>query len=72
MSLSYASLAERVMAIDTAVAVRAFELSSLSQARLPLFDALIAACASLNNAILVHKDSHFSSIPTDLLQRIAL
>ena len=71
-SLSYASLAERVMPVDTAAAVRAFELSSLSRERIPLTDALIAACASIGNAALVHRDAHFRAIPTDLLQRVDL
>jgi hypothetical protein len=71
-SLAYASLAERVMPIDTATAVRAFELSSLSRERVPLTDALIAACASVGGAALVHRDAHFHTIPDDVLQRIDL
>ena len=71
-SLAYAELAERVVPVDTAVAVRAFELSSLSRERIPLADALIAACASLSGATLVHRDAHFSAIPEDLLQRVDL
>ena len=71
-SLSYASLAERVVPVDTAVAVRAFELTSLSRPRLPLVDALIAACACLSGATLVHRDTHFRAIPQDLLTRIDL
>lgn len=71
-SLSYASLAERVVPVDMAAAVRAFELSSLSRERIPLTDALIAACAMVGNATLVHRDAHFRAIPTDLLQRMDL
>ena len=71
-SLAYAALAERVVPVDTAVAVRAFELSSLSRERIPLADALIAACASLSGATLVHRDAHFRAIPEDLLQRVDL
>jgi predicted nucleic acid-binding protein len=72
ISLSYASLAERVVALDTAAAVRAFEMSALSSERVPLVDALIAACASINNATLVQRDAHFSTIPEDLLRRMDL
>lgn len=72
VGLSYSSLAERVLPVDTAVAVRAFELSSLSLKRVPLIDALIAACACVNEATLVHCDAHFRAIPEDLLQRIDL
>lgn len=71
-SLSYASLAEGVIPVDTAAAMRAFELSSLSRERIPLADALIAACASLNSATLVHRDAHFRAIPADLLRRVDL
>ena len=71
-SLSYASLAEQVIPVDTAVAVRAFELSSVARQRLPLVDALIAACASVADATLVHRDAHFRAIPADLLARMDL
>jgi len=71
-SLSYASLAEEVIPIDTAVAVRAFELSSVAGQRLPLVDALIAACASVADATLVNRDAHFRAIPADLLTRMDL
>jgi predicted nucleic acid-binding protein len=71
-SLSYASLADRVLPVDTAAAVRAFELSSLSRERIPLTDALIAACASIGSAALVHRDAHFRTIPTNLLQGVDL
>jgi predicted nucleic acid-binding protein len=72
VSLSYASLAEHVVAIDTAIAVRAFEMSSLSSERIPLVDALIAACASISDATLVHRDAHFRAIPDDLLKSLDL
>ena len=36
--LAYASLADLVTPVDTAAAVRAFELSSLSRKRIPLVD----------------------------------
>jgi predicted nucleic acid-binding protein len=71
-SLAYASLADKVIPVDTAAAVRAYELSSLSRKRIPLIDALIAACASLSDAVLVHRDAHFGVIPGDLLQRVDL
>jgi predicted nucleic acid-binding protein len=69
-ALSYARLAERVMPIDTASAIRAFELGVASRARIPLVDALIAACASIGNATLVHRDDHFLAIPAELLQQV--
>ena len=41
-----------------------------SRARIPLVDALIAACASICDATLVHRDDHFLTIPEDLLQQV--
>lgn len=67
-SLSYASLAEEVVPVDTAAAVRAFDLSLLGSGRLPLVDSVIAACASLNEATLIHRDAHFRALPQSLLR----
>lgn len=69
-ALSYATLCERVVPLDTAVSVRAFELGVASRARIPLVDALIAACASICDATLVHRDDHFLAIPADLMQQV--
>ena len=71
-SLAYASLVDRVIPVDTAAAVWAFELSSVSRQCIPQIDAIIAACASLSDAVLVHRDALFGAIPADLLQRIDL
>jgi len=68
IALSYAALAEEVAAIDTAVAVRAFELSTLARERIPLVDAVIAACASLAEATLIHRDAHFRALPESLVR----
>jgi predicted nucleic acid-binding protein len=69
-ALSYATLSERVVPGDTAVSARAFELGVASRTRLPLVDALIAACASIFDATLVHRDDHFLAIPPDLLSQV--
>jgi predicted nucleic acid-binding protein len=69
ISLEYAALATGVVAVDTAIAVRAFEIGSLCSARLPLADALIASAAASLDAVLVHRDSHFGSIPAELLSQ---
>jgi len=71
-SLAYASLAALIVPVDTAAAVRAFELSSQSRERIPLVDSLIAACASLAEAALVHRDDHFKAIPAALVKRVDL
>jgi len=69
-ALSYATLCERVVPVDSAVSLRAFEFGAASRARIPLVDALIAACASICEATLVHRDDHFLAIPTDLLPQM--
>ena len=68
-TLEYAGLADKIVTIDTAIATRALELGSTSTARLPLADALIAACASIQEATLVHRDAHFDAIPDSLLKK---
>jgi predicted nucleic acid-binding protein len=67
-ALEYAGLST-VTSIDTATSVRAFELGSACETRLPLVDALIAAGALLSKAILVHRDPHFNGIPEGLIMR---
>jgi predicted nucleic acid-binding protein len=69
ITLEYASLASRVVQVDTAIAIRAFELGSACTARLPLADALIAACSSIHEAVLVHRDPHFDHVPDSLLAK---
>jgi predicted nucleic acid-binding protein len=68
-ALEYAGLADMVVPVDTAIAIRAFELGSACTTRLPLADALIAACAGVHEAILVHRDPHFEGIPDGLLEK---
>lgn len=63
-ALAYADLADRVLSVDTATAIRAFELSTTASARIPLADSLIAAAAQISDAILIHRDAHFSAIPS--------
>jgi predicted nucleic acid-binding protein len=63
------ALATEVVGIDDAVAVRACELRAETPSRLPLTDALIAACASLRGARLVHRDPHFEAVPGHLLEQ---
>jgi predicted nucleic acid-binding protein len=67
VALEYAGLATSVLSIDTAVSIRAFELGSENKTRLPLVDALIAACAGLIGATLVHRDAHFEGLPPSLV-----
>ena len=66
-ALQYAGMVERVVAVDTAVAARAFEIGVTASGRIPLADALIAACASTLEATLVRRDPHFESVAPGLL-----
>ncbi len=67
-ALEYTGLCDKVINIDTAAAVRAYEIAAECETRLPLIDALIASCASTTETILVHKDPHFDAIPEGLMQ----
>ncbi len=72
VALEYAGLATEVIGVDMALALRAFEIGNVSTERLPLVDAIIASAALLNNAVLVHRDRHFSLLSTDLLPQLFL
>jgi predicted nucleic acid-binding protein len=63
-ALAYLDLVDRVVTVDAAVAIRAFELAATADARVPLIDALIAAAAQTVSATLLHRDRHFSAIPS--------
>lgn len=63
-ALAYLDLIDRVVAVDAAVAIRAFELAATAEARVPLVNALIAAAAQTVSATLIHRDGHFFAIPS--------
>ncbi len=67
VALEYAGMATQVVQIDAAVSIRAYELGSICETRLPLVDALIAACAVCSETVLIHKDAHFNTIPSELM-----
>jgi predicted nucleic acid-binding protein len=64
----YGRMFAAVVPIDEAIAKAAFQLGLHASSRIPLADALIAASAASLKAVLVHRDPHFQSLPTDLLQ----
>lgn len=68
----YTEVVSRPLPITVAVARRAIELRNASGSRLPLVDALIAASAAVEDAVLVHRDPHFGGIPTDRLRQLPL
>ena len=58
--------------VDRSTAEAAWQLREAGPDRLPLVNALIAATARLAGAVLVHKDTHISRIPSGLVQQVAL
>ncbi len=58
--------------VDRSVAELACHIRSAMSERLPLVDSLIAATARAVGAVLVHKDSHMSRIPPELVKQLAL
>jgi predicted nucleic acid-binding protein len=68
----YESLFDVPVPVDNAVAKLAFELKRDTPERLPAIDALIAACAKLHGAVLVHRDPHMARIPAHLLKQEVL
>jgi predicted nucleic acid-binding protein len=68
----YRRLFDGIISIDEHVAMKAFALAVQSPKRIPLIDSLIAAAACLQEATLVHRDSHFESIPRSILKSESL
>lgn len=69
---AYAGELVHLVAVDECVARRAVEIRDAVVGRLPVMDALIAACAAVRGAILVHRDSHFDAIPGSVLPTLRL
>ena len=63
------SLFEQIIPIDLAICTRAIELRQAATDRLPTIDSLIAATAAANDAVLVHRDPHFKSVPSQWLKQ---
>ena len=68
----YDELLADALPVTREVARAAFDLREQLTARIPNADALIAATAQLATATLVHRDPHFSTIPTKLVKQIVL
>jgi predicted nucleic acid-binding protein len=65
----YLPLFERIVSVDLPLCLKAVELRRAATARLPTIDSLIAAAAVEYDAVLVHRDPHFTSIPSHLLKQ---
>lgn len=68
----YEALFDVAIPVDAAVAKTAFELKRDTPERLPAIDSLIAACAKIHDAVLVHRDPHLAHIPAHLLRQEVL
>lgn len=66
---AYHPLFDRIVPVDEKLALRAVALKRAAIGRLPGFDALIAASASLHESTLIHRDAHFQTIPADWLKQ---
>jgi predicted nucleic acid-binding protein len=62
-------LFERIISVDFTLCLKAIELRRAPTSRLPTIDSLIAATAAQHDAVLVHRDPHFVSIPKHLLKQ---
>jgi predicted nucleic acid-binding protein len=65
----YQLLCSEVAPVDAAVALAALAIGCRTPRRLPLVDALIAACAQAREALLVHRDEHMRAIPAELVHQ---
>jgi predicted nucleic acid-binding protein len=63
---------DETVSVDASVAWESDRLQRSTPTRLPLPDALIAACAAASKAVLVHRDAHMRAIPSDQLQQFDL
>jgi predicted nucleic acid-binding protein len=65
----YLPLFERVVSVDLSLSLKAIELRRAATSRRPTIDSLIAAAAAKHDAVLVHRDPYFKSIPGYLLAK---
>jgi hypothetical protein len=68
----YRALMSEVVNVDDLVRNEAVRLRIQASSRVASMDVLIAATASSRNAILVHRDPHFTAIPAGLLKQDVL
>ena len=58
--------------VDRRTADSAMLLRESADSRLPLVDAVIAGCAHVHSAVLVHRDPHLAAIPRELVTQVVL
>jgi predicted nucleic acid-binding protein len=62
-------LFEGIVTVDMSICKKAIQIRRAASARVPTIDSLIAATAAINDAVLVHRDPHFGSIPGEVLKQ---
>ena len=62
----------KVIPVDTELAQSAWRLRKETGLRIPMADAIIAATARANDALLVHRDKHLAHIPESLISQLRL
>ena len=65
----YRALLSEIVNVDEAIRNEAVRLRISAPARASAMDTLIAATASVRGAVLVHRDPHFTAIPTSMLKQ---
>ena len=61
-----------ILIVDRRTADSAMLLRESADTRLPLVDAVIAGCARVHSAVLVHRVPHLASIPGELVAQMVL
>lgn len=69
---SYRPLFAEILPMDQHVALRANTLRDVARKRIPAIDSMIAATAAVHDAVLVHRDPHFQSIPETQVRQLVL
>lgn len=65
----YRASAAGIIDITDAVAEAAWEIRVAAARRVPMVDSMIAGAARAHGMVLLHRDSHFASIPPRMLRQ---
>jgi predicted nucleic acid-binding protein len=65
----YRALLSEIVNVDEAIRSEGVRLRVSATARASAMDTLIAATASLRGVTLIHRDPHFTAIPTSMLKQ---
>lgn len=68
----YRGLFFQIIPFDESIALQTVALRQSAGARVPAIDAMIAASAAHHDAILVHRDAHFTKLSVDQVRQYYL